>query len=262
VVPLSILTENNFKLSEAIDRSVPIPYYYQLREYLWRLIQSSMLKPGDQIPAEMEICASSGLSRTVVRQAIHELENEGYLVRFRGKGTFVARPKVPERLVQTLTGFYEDSVARGQIPETQVLDFELIPATAKIAQELQLPVGELVFHLNRLRSIDHEPILLVATYIPRYMAPDLISQDMTHQSLYRVLDEKYNLTCVRARRSLEAVPATSEEARMLQVEKGSPLLLLKSTGFLADSRPLEYFIARHRGDRSKFDVELVKPPSQ
>lgn len=259
---MSVLTVNNLKLSEVVDRSIPIPFYYQLREYLARLIQSSVLKPGDQIPPEMEICASSGLSRTVVRQAIRELENEGYLERKRGKGTFVTRPKVPERLVQTLTGFYEDTVARGQIPETIVLNFEVIPATFKIAHELKIPVGEPVVHLNRLRSIEREPIVLVATFIPGYMVPDLISHEITHQSLYQLLAESYNLICVLARRSLEAVPATAEEARMLQVEKGSPLLLLKSTGYLEDGRPLEHFIARHRGDRTKFDVELIKPPRQ
>jgi GntR family transcriptional regulator len=96
-------------LNEAVDRRSPIPYYYQLKEYLVRLIHNDVLKSGDRLPTEMEICAGSGLSRTVVRQAIQELENEGYFIRFRAKGTFVARPKVQERLVQTLTGFYEDT---------------------------------------------------------------------------------------------------------------------------------------------------------
>jgi GntR family transcriptional regulator len=249
-------------LNEAVDRRSPIPYYYQLKEYLVRLIHNDVLKSGDRLPTEMEICAGSGLSRTVVRQAIQELENEGYFIRFRAKGTFVARPKVQERLVQTLTGFYEDTVARGQVPVTHVLNFEIIPATYKIAQELQIPAGDPVIFLNRLRFIEHEPIVLVGTYIPRFMCPDLIQLDMSTHSLYRVLAEKYNLEIVRAHRSLEAVAATVVESAQLEVEKDSPLLLLKSTGYLADNRPLEYFIAFHRGDRAKFDVELVKPLHQ
>lgn len=254
-------TKNNSlgSLKAVIDRESPIPYYHQLREFLVHMINTGLLKSGDQIPPEMDLCDETGLSRTVVRQAIQELVNEGYLERFRAKGTFVAKPKVPERLVQNLTGFYEDSVARGQIPQTDVLAFEVIPASYKLGQELQLPPGEPVIHLNRLRFIEREPIVLVATYVPRHFCPDLLEEDMSNQSLYQTLKDRYNLEIVRARRSLEAVTATAEEAKLLKIEKGSPLLLLKSTGYLKDGRPLEYYKAVHRGDRTKFDVELVKP---
>ena len=250
--------DTTINLSEAIDRQSPIPYYYQLKEYLARLIHTGVLKPGDRLPTEMEICSVSGLSRTVVRQAIQELENEGFFERFRAKGTFVARPKVQERLVQTLTGFYEDTIAHGQIPVTQVLNFEVIPATSKIAQELQVPAGDPVFFLKRLRFIDQEPILIVSTHIPRFMCPDLFRFDMSKHSLYGVLKENYHLIIRRARRSVEATAATPEDARLLGVDKGSPLLQLISTGYLGDGRPLEYFIAHHRGDRAKFDVELLR----
>lgn len=250
---------SHIDLRDAVDRGSPVPYYHQLYEYLASLIQNGILQPGDQIPTELEICEMTGLSRSVVRQAVHDLVNEGYLERFRAKGTFVARPKVPERLVQSIAGFYEDSVARGQVPVTQVLDFDVRPAPAQVAQKLQIGVGDAVIYLNRLRFIEQEPIVLVATYIPRSLCPDLISEDMTSQSLYRVLKERYGLVIVRARRSLEAVAATADEARFLRIEKGAPLLLLRSIGYLEDGRPLEYYVARHRGDRTRFDVELVRP---
>ena len=82
---MQLAVDSTINLGEAIDRESPIPYYYQLKEYLARLIRSNVLKPGDRLPTEMEICGASGLSRTVVRQAILELENEGYFVRFRAK---------------------------------------------------------------------------------------------------------------------------------------------------------------------------------
>jgi GntR family transcriptional regulator len=250
--------DTTINLGEAIDRQSPIPYYYQLKEYLARLIHTNVLKPGDRLPTEMEICSISGLSRTVVRQSIRDLENEGYFVRFRAKGTFVARPKVQERLVQTLTGFFEDTIAHGQTPMTRVLLFEVTPATSKIAQELQVPVGEPVFFLKRLRFIDQEPILVVSTYIPRFMCPDLNKFDLSTHSLYRVLKQNFNLVLMRARRSIEAIAATAEDVRLLEVENNAPLLQLTSTGYLADGRPLEYYVAHHRGDRAKFDVELVQ----
>jgi GntR family transcriptional regulator len=255
---MSPTLDHAINLSEAIDRQSPIPYYYQLKEYLARLIHTGVLKPGDRLPTEMEICNASGLSRTVVRQAFQELENEGFFNRFRAKGTFVARPKVQERLVETLTGFYEDTIAHGQIPITHVLNFEVIPATSKIAQELQVPVGEPVFFLKRLRFIDQEPILVVSTFIPRFMCSDLMRFDLSTHSLYRVLHQDFHLLIMRARRSIEAISATPEDVRLLEVENDAPLLQLTSTGYLADGRPLEYYIAHHRGDRAKFDVELVR----
>jgi GntR family transcriptional regulator len=254
------IVDTTINLSEFIDRQSPIPYYYQLKEYLARLIHTNVLKPGDRLPTELEICNASGLSRTVIRQAIRELEGEGFFVRFRAKGTFVARPKVRERLVQTLTGFYEDTIAHGQTPNTVVLNFEIVPATSKIAQELQVSVGEPVYFLERLRFIDQEPILVVSTHIPVLMCPDLMRFDMSTHSLYRVLKQNYNLVLMRARRSIEAIAATSQDVRLLEVENDAPLLQLTSTGYLADGRPLEYYIAHHRGDRAKFEVELVQTP--
>jgi len=246
-------------LQGAIDRSSPVPLYYQLREYLAQLIRNGEWPPDTQVPTEQELCEMTKLSRSVVRQALQDLVHDQLLVRYRAKGTFVARPKVHERLVQTLTGFYEDTVARGQVPQTRVLQFDVIPASSLIARELGIAPGTPVIHLNRLRSIDGEPILLVVTYIPHYMCPGLIEEDMTSQSLYRVLEERYGLAIVRGRRTLGAVAATNEEAGLLQIEPGDPLLLLRSTSYLEDGRALEYFVARHRADRAEFEVELVRP---
>jgi GntR family transcriptional regulator len=257
-VVMQTLFKTTIDLSQAVDHSSPIPFYFQLREYIIHLIQTGVLQTGDQVPTEMELCSITGLSRTVIRQAFQNLENDGYLERFRAKGTFVARPKVLEHLVQTLTGFYEDTVATGLIPRTQVLDFEIIRSPTRIARELRIPSGDPVIYLNRLRFIENEPIILVETYIPNHLCPNLLQVDLETHSLYQVLREKYNLYIVRANRSIEAVAARANEAKLLGIERNAPLLLLKSTGYLANDRPLEYFIARHRGDRAKFEVELVK----
>jgi GntR family transcriptional regulator len=245
-------------LSQAVDHSSPVPFYFQLREYIIHLIQTGALQTGDQVPTEMELCSTTGLSRTVIRQAFRDLENEGYLERYRAKGTFIARPKVLEHLVQKLTGFYEDTVATGLIPRTRVLDFKVIHASTRISRELRIPSSEPVIYLNRLRFIENEPIVLVETYIPNHLCPDLLQVDLETHSLYQVLREKFNLSIVRAYRSIEAVAARTNDAKLLGIDRNTPLLLLKSTGYLANGRPLEYFIARHRGDRAKFEVELVK----
>src|ERR1035437_4333614 len=96
-----------------IDRSSPVPFYYQVKQLLVADLESRALSPGDRLSGDHELCDTYGVSRTVVRQALSELETEGIIERLKGRGTFVAPPKTTEGLVQTLTGLYEDVAARG-----------------------------------------------------------------------------------------------------------------------------------------------------
>jgi len=256
-----VSTHEHLQLDDArvIERDSPVPYYYQLAEFLREQIENGKWEPGQQIPSEAELCEAFDVSRTVVRQAVNELVHDGILYRRKGKGTFVAEPKIREGLVQHLTGFYEDMVALGLKPSTKVLEQKVIPAPAKIADGLGLKEGEPVIMIDRLRFVDDEPILLVITYIPYKFCPELINEDFSTQSLYAILEKKYGLELVYGRRTLEAVAATEEEARLLEIEEGDPIILLKSISYLKDGRPIEYFKAKHRGDRSRFEVELVRP---
>ena len=243
---------------ELIKKDSPIPYYFQLEEILRGEIESGRWVPGQRIPSESELCENLGVSRTVVRQALNELVNEGLLYRRKGKGTFVAGSKIAESLVQNLTGFYEDMVAKGLTPITQVLEQKLIPASKKVAAMLNLQEGDQVIKIDRLRSVGNEPILTVTTFIPHQICPGLLEEDLTNQSLYAVLEDRYKLEIARGRRTLEAISASEEDAKLLGIEEGEPLVLLKSVGYLEDGGPVEYFEAKHRGDRSRFEVELIR----
>ncbi len=253
------MIQDYLSASEVIRRDSPVPYYYQLEEFLKGQIESGTWKPGQKIPSEAELCETFDVSRTVVRQAVNELVHEGALYRRKGKGTFVAEPKIGESLVQHLTGFYEDMVALGLKPSTKVLEQEVVSAPLKIADALGLEEGEPVVMIDRLRFVDDEPILLVITYVPYKLCPELIDEDLSTQSLYAILEKKYGLELVYGRRTLEAVAATKEEANLLEIEEGDPIILLRSISYLKDGQPIEYFKAKHRGDRSRFEVELVRP---
>ncbi|HAL62398.1 MAG TPA: GntR family transcriptional regulator [Chloroflexi bacterium] len=253
------MIEDYLTAAKAIRRDSPVPYYYQLEEFLKEQIENGTWEPGQQIPSEAELCEAFDVSRTVVRQALNELVHEGVLYRRKGKGTFVAEPKIRESLVQHLTGFFEDTVALGLKPSTKVLAQKVIPAPPKIADGLGLKGGEPVIMIDRLRFVDGEPIVLVITYVPYELCPELINEDLSTQSLYAILEKKYGLELVYGRRTLEAVAATKEEAKLLEIEEGDPIVLLRSISYLKDGRPIEYFKAKHRGDRSRFEVELVRP---
>lgn len=246
----------------SIDRSSPIPYYIQVRDALQMRIQDGSWHPGDQIPGEPELCRMFDVSRTVIRQALNDLVYRGLLVRKKGKGTFVAEPKIRESLVQKLTGFHQDMLEQGYTPVTRVLKQGLVPANRKVAAYLGIEEGTEVVEIERLRFVQDEPIQLTTTYLPYRVCPELLHQDLTNQSLYMFLERQCGIMIARGHRSIEAVPANDYEARLLQVKKGAPLIMLNSVSFLSDGTPVEYYHALHRGDRTRFEVELVRVREQ
>ncbi len=244
-----------------IDRSSPVPYHHQLKALLRDEIDSGRWPPGMQIPSEPELCRMLDVSRTVVRQALGALEHERLLRRRKGRGTFIAEPKIRGRLVQSLTGFHDDMTAQGRAPRTVVLDQALVPANRTVAERLGIGVGTTVVAIERVRSVDDEPIVLTTTYLPADLVPGLETIDLTDRSLYQTLADHFDLHIDRGHRSVESIAADEEVAARLELEPRDPALFLRSVTYLADGRAIEYYEAWHRGDRSVLEVELVRQPS-
>ena len=241
-----------------IDHTSSIPFYIQLREVLEARILGGEWQPGDRLPTEQEMCATYDVSRTVVRQTLLEMENKGLIIKRRGKGSFVAKPKIREGLVQKLTGFYHDMAEQGHVTRTEVLHHEVEPAKPTVALHLELERGTPVFSIERLRFVNDEPIVLVHTYVPRDLCPGLVDVDLTNRSLYSTLEDDFGLILSHGRRTIEAVIAGEREAHYFDIETGAPLISLQSVSYLHDGTPIEYFHAFHRGDRSRFVVNLLR----
>jgi len=241
-----------------VNHASPIPYYFQLSSYVEQKIKAKELMPGSLLPSEQEICQKLGISRTVVRQAMADLERKGLVSKQSGKRTAIAHPTYDGSLMQNLRGFYEDAVSKGQKPTTRVLDLRVEPAEGEVAEALKLDEGVPVIMINRLRFLDGEPEVLVVTYISESKCPGLVNEDLTNQSLYELLARKYGLVIAQGYRTVEAIALDPAAAKLLNLRPKSPALLLKSVGLLDSGEPLEYFIAKHRGDRSKFHINLVR----
>jgi len=140
-------------LTDAIDKETPIPYHYQLRELLRGEIVAGRWAVDEKLPSERELCEAFDLSRTTVREAIDALVNEGLLRREKGRGTFVASPKIVEGLLQSPAGFTDSMEEQGYRVETEVLRIEIVPAPRIVLQELRLGSDELVTVIDRLRFI-------------------------------------------------------------------------------------------------------------
>jgi GntR family transcriptional regulator len=238
-----------------MGKDVPIPLYYQIKARLLEAIESGQLKPGDRVPSERELTAQFTVSRMTARQALTELETQGYLYRLQGKGTFVATPKLEQPLAG-LTSFTEDMRRRGLEPGAQVLTAGEVPADRRVARSLGVAEGAPVFKLERLRLAGGDPMALEASHIPAVYAPGLLDAGAIRGSLYQVLEERYGIRLVRAVQSLEAVAANSYEGEMLHVREGTPLLLLERTSRDTADRPVEFVKSLYRGDRYRFTTEL------
>jgi GntR family transcriptional regulator len=241
-----------------IDRNSHTPFYIQVKNAIKANIVSGKWSKGHQLPGESELCRMFDVSRTVIRQALKELEYEGLIYRVKGKGTFVDEPKIEQSMAQELTGFYQDMVKRGLTPITKVLKQELTLANELVASRLEVEVGDRVIKLQRLRGVNDEFISYDTTYLPYDICPAVLHTDFTSRSLYGFLEDELGLTIARGYRTLEAVLADEYVARLLQIHKGAPLILLDSVVYLDDGRPIEYFRSYHRGGRARFAVNLIR----
>jgi GntR family transcriptional regulator len=241
-----------------IVEASPIPLYFQLIQLIEAKIRTNEWRAGWSLPSEQVFCERFGLSRSVVRQAFADLQQRGLLFKQNGKRTMIAHPSYRGSLMQKLTGFHEEAEIRGQRPRTKVMEFKVIAAKRTVAEKLQLPVDSKVILLTRLRYLGEEPQVYVKTYLNYERCAPVLNEDLSHESLYRLLRQKFGLVMVKGVRTIRAVAISAREAMLLGVVPRSPALLLTSVGFLADGTPLEYFVSKHRGDTSEFEVQLVR----
>jgi len=240
-----------------LDKSTPIPLYFQLKEIIREEIEEGSLTPGDSIPSERELADSFEVSRPTIRQALKELVNEGLLDRQKGRGTYVAEPKINYGFIQKLITFYDDMVKKGYEPRTRILKKEIREPGKGIAGKLELASDARVIFLHRVRSIDGVPLVSVMNFVPHYLCPALMEEDLEDKSLYNVMAEKCGIIFHRADISLEPVIAEPYDTELLEVEEGSPIHLMKNLSYSSEGIPMDYFESRFRGDRGKVRVKLV-----
>jgi GntR family transcriptional regulator len=250
----------------AVQRDSVVPYYEQLKQVLLHQIEQGEYVPGDLLPSEHEFCDTFGVSRTVVRQALGELVNEGRLYRMRGKGTFVSKPKLHEQFIESTVGFFEDLTARGHVVESRVMSCEVVQPTEQVSAALELPDAEhRAIEMVRLRSVNDEVVAFTKSYLP-YISDeffaDLRGTDMSKVSLYRYLEDRWGIQIESGHRSLEAVLATGMLARLLEMDHGGPVLSIESTGRDSSGRVVEHFQAWHRADRTRLEMDVVREQRQ
>lgn len=236
-----------------LDRSSPVPLYFQVAEQFEQAILTGEIAPGERIENEIALAKDLGLSRPTMRQAIQVLVDKGMLVRKRGVGTQVVHGKI-RRSVE-LTSLFDDLSAAGQKPRTEVLAVGKVPAEEDVAHELQLDVGDDVWSLERLRYVGKQPLALMHNFIPVDVV-DLDEVDLAKTGLYAHLRTTGILMRV-ARQRIGARGAGADEAARLGEKKGAPLLTMQRTAYDNAGRAVEYGRHAYRPDLYAFELTLV-----
>jgi GntR family transcriptional regulator len=205
----------------ALDKTLPIPLYHQLKNVLMAGIESGRLAEEEQLPTESELAGRFGVSKITVRQALRELSDLGYIRREQGRGTFVSRRKLVQGPGELLS-FTEE--------------------------------------MRRHRLADGEPMAIQTAYIAAELVPGLLGENLESLSIYETLQTRYGLRPARARETHFAVSVDPDVAALLQVQPGSPALATERVTYLASGRPLEYVNSVIRGDRYRIVLDLVKDP--
>ena len=228
-----------------LNKNSAIPLYSQLYQRLVAYIESGELKAGDRLPPERELAQRLNVSRITTRQAIDALVESGLVYREQGRGTFVAEPKM--RGLIGFTSFSDDMKSRGYRPSSLVLTQKLTRVEAPLQKALKIGPEDLAVHLVRVRLADEQPVALQSAYLPNALCPGLEEEELTSRSLYAILREKYSMNPVWTEAELEALPATSEEARILNIEKNDPVLIVKGITFTESFEAIESVRTVYRG---------------
>ncbi|MGH6760769.1 MAG: GntR family transcriptional regulator [Phyllobacterium sp.] len=235
------------------------PLYAKVEASLATDISTATLAPGSQLPPEDRLIERFGVSRTTVRKAIENLVTRGMVEIRRGKGTFVAQPRISQELTK-LTGFVEDMQALGRIPTARLLDKQIVPADADIARQLAVSPGSLVMRIRRIRLADGVAMSFDETYLPREIGEQVVTHDLDAEPIFSLLEGKYDLPLTEAEYRLEAVTATPEVAQALAVNPGSAVFLIERTSYTDGHRPIDYEKLHYRGDLISFVTRLARRP--
>lgn len=236
-----------------LDRSGPIPLYFQIANHIEGAILDGTLPPGARLENEISLGQRLGLSRPTVRRAIQNLVDKGLLVRRRGIGTQVVHGHVTRRV--ELTSLYEDLARDDRRPSTTIVLHEVVPAAGLVAANLGVEIGSEVLHLKRLRLADGVPLAILENHLPAPFARLSPDELLTH-GLYQVLRSK-GVSIRVARQNIGARRAGLAEGALLEIEGNGPVLTMDRIAYDNSGRAVEYGHHLYRPDLYSFEITLV-----
>jgi GntR family transcriptional regulator len=228
------------------------PQYRHIEQALRERI--AVLGPGARLPSDAELCAEFGVSRMTARHAMQRLAEDGLIARRPGRGSFVADPPAYRRANRLMT-FTQEMRRAGRVPSSRILSRSIRPSTAAEASSLGIPAGEPIVSLRRVRLADGEPIALESAALIGACADAVMAADLTHGSLHEAMS-RAGFVLWRGTGTVSAAAATSEDARLLSVRAGDPLLVERRVITDHHGRRIEATESRYLADRYGLGVQF------
>jgi len=247
--------ETNPILKHTLATNSETPLYAQLITIVKRSITSGEVGVGALLPSEAELCKAYGISRNTVRQAIGALEEDGFVTRKRGKGTFVADPSTRRKSVEY--SFTTEITQMGKTPSSTLVSFDVIEPSPRIREFLELGMEDKVYCFTRVRNVDGASLILETSYYPEYIYPNLTRELLQTHSFYSLL---YHVGVVpfSAEDTYEAVALGDREAVLLGCRPGAAAFYHQRRTTDENGRVYEYTTSYMRADRVKLGVHFQK----
>jgi GntR family transcriptional regulator len=244
------------KLSSPVASDHRLPRYQRLHDEFSARIAGRQWKPDEPIPTEAELAATFSVSIGTVRKAIDALVAAGRLERLQGSGTFVRRPKFGSSLFRFFR--FEGREGEKLVPESRILKREVIEAPQAVAAALGVAVGSPCIHLNRLRLIDRQPLLLESIWLQKSRFNALLEIDPREfgDLLYPLYEQYCGQVIASARETLTAEAVGSRNARLLEIAPGSPVIVIERLALSFDGQPLEWRRSHGGADQFRYHVEI------
>ncbi len=230
-----------------INKKSDIPLYQQLIHEIKKRVDTKVLKENDKLPSESEICRTYNLSRTIVRMAMNILEQEGYIYKLRGKGSYVSSPKIYQ-VRSEFSKFYDDMTTIGKVPVSKILYIKVKEPNELIRTKMNLFEGDLVFKLIWIRYGSQEPLIYETIYFNYSMVQGIENMDITTKKLYDILADEFGIKVVQGKEMFYPCKITGSEAKYLMLDEGELGMKVERTVSYG-SKILEYTQSTVRGDR-------------
>ena len=235
--------------------SLALPLHQRISNHLKQQIEAHLLKPGEKLPSEKELCAQFSVSRITVRKSLSELTATGLIHSVPGKGTFVSKPPLKPPL-SPLSSFSMEMERRGFQLTSRVLVFRLIKANLAIAEKFRVSPGTEIIQLERIRMIlpEKTPAAIQKVMLLHSRIPGILSLDLASHSLYDILQSHYDLALDRSETVVTARMSTPRENRLLGMQQSSAVLHYSHTTFLTSGEIIEVSDSVFRPDLYRFEV--------
>ncbi|MFH1702576.1 MAG: GntR family transcriptional regulator [Nitrospirota bacterium] len=241
-------------MAEIINREYPHKLYFQLCEIMKKKIEKNEWELDSQIPTEEELCKIYGVSRATVRTAISELVREGYLTRQQGKGTFVKKQMSDE--LSMLTNFRELMLEPGISFSTKILAQTTMMPMGNLSTILNIPPDKHSIYIRRATIVEGRPVIIQELYIPLYVCPQLLKEDVVNNSLFGLF-KKYKINITLIKNNFGITYVSPNDAKLFGLAKGSPVLLLEQIFFSGETQVM-YMRSVKRPDSFGLSIEFKK----